>query len=192
MGLIDLWPDWSSHAQLVVGPPRSGKSHLANVWRMRSNAHSLLATDLGQDDVAALGKGKGVVIEDADWGRIDEQALFHLLNLSKEKKFNILLTARTLPGDWRINLPDLRSRSRALPVISIEAPDDLLLRGVLVKLFADRQLEVDPAIIEYIFNHMERSFEAVHALVASLDRAALKRGGPVTRKLVASILEPGG
>ena len=53
----------------------------------------------------------------------------------------MLLTSRQAPGEIDITLPDLRSRLRALPLLRIEPPDEGLLKAVLVKLFADRQLD---------------------------------------------------
>ena len=70
--------------------------------------------------------------------------MFHLLNLVKEDDANVLLTtAPTALTLWAVRLPDLASRLRALPVVELAAPDDALLRAVLVKLFVDRQLSVD-------------------------------------------------
>ncbi len=73
-------------------------------------------------------------------GDFDERALFHLLNLAREERAYLLLTARTRAG--RLDGRDPRSRlaASALPVVALAAPDDALLRAVLVKLFADRQL----------------------------------------------------
>ena len=59
----------------------------------------------------------------------------------------MLLTARSAPATWRIEVPDLASRLRALPVVALAAPDDALLRAVIVKLFADRQLAVDESLV---------------------------------------------
>ena len=55
------------------------------------------------------------------------------------------MTSRLPAGALRVRLPDLASRLRAARPIELGAPDDALLRLVLVKLFADRQLTVDAA-----------------------------------------------
>jgi chromosomal replication initiation ATPase DnaA len=87
-----------------------------------------------------------------------------------------------------LTLPDLVSRLRATRLVTLGAPDDELLRRVLTKLFADRQLDVDPGVIGYIATRMERSFAATIRIVAALDRAALSGGKGVTRKLAAEVL----
>ena len=63
-------------------------------------------------------------------------------------------------------LPDLASRLRALPVVALDTPDDALLRAVIVKLFADRQLAVDESLVGFLVNRIERSFAAAREAVA--------------------------
>ena len=99
-----------------------------------------------------------------------------------------MITARHPPTNWTIALPDLASRLRALPVVSIAPPDDVLLATVMMKLFADRQLAVDDRLISYLLARIERSFAAVQAVVAELDREALRLKRPVNRTLAAEIL----
>ncbi|GAA6210754.1 DnaA/Hda family protein [Hyphomicrobiales bacterium 4NK60-0047b] len=187
--LIDQWPNWPAPAMFLQGPVGSGKSHLAHVWQMASGARLLKASDFkssdlaeGEDDVSAM------VIEDIDEGIRDEHALFHLINLAKEKGFTLLFTSVAGPGQISIELPDLRSRIRALAVVSINAPDDMLLRFMLLKQFEDRQLEVTPQLIEYILPRMERSFEGVGLAVEMIDKAALATGRKLTRQFVGEIL----
>lgn len=86
-------------------------------------------------------------------------------------------------------LPDLLSRLQAAAVARIGAPDDALLSAVLVKLFADRQITVPPALIAWLVLRMERSIAAARALVALLDARALAEGRPITRALAAEVLD---
>ena len=100
----------------------------------------------------------------------------------------LLITAQTAPASWRVELPDLASRLRAVPVVELSAPDDALLRAVLVKLFGDRQLAVDEGLIGYLATRIERSFAGARAAVEDLDREALRQKRPVTRALAAELL----
>jgi len=186
--LIETWPDWPSPGAVIVGPPRSGKTHLANVWRARSGAAAFPAKAITSAVDQARDGASAVVIEDIDQGAIDEHAAFHLINLARETRFHVLMTARTQPGSWNIKLPDLRSRLRSAARVSIDAPDEALLGAVLVKLFADRQVSVEPGVIGYILRRMERSMAAAHTLVDQLDRAALAERRRVTRVLAARFL----
>jgi chromosomal replication initiation ATPase DnaA len=85
-------------------------------------------------------------------------------------------------------LRDLASRLRALPAVTLAPPDDALLRAVMVKLFADRQLAVDEGLVGYLIARIERSFAAARAVVAELDREALRQKREVNRALAAELL----
>src|SRR5262249_60970415 len=117
-----------------------------------------------------------------------ERALFHLLNLAGEDEALGLLTARV--GLVALAIRDLGSRLNAMPVVAMAPPDDALLRAVLVKLFADRQLAVDEGLIGYVAMRIERSFAAARAAVARLDDEAMRRQRPLTRTFAAEILRP--
>jgi chromosomal replication initiation ATPase DnaA len=186
--VVDAWPNWSYPAVLVTGPRGAGKSHLANVWRLRSGAHMVPASSISDAAMADFEAHRALVVEDIDRGVGGEQILFHLLNLARERKYSILLTSRVAPGEIEITLPDLRSRLRALPIAPIEPPDEGLLKAVLVKLFSDRQLAVEPHIVSYLALHMERSMESANRVVAAVDRLSLARQRKVTRAIAAEVL----
>jgi chromosomal replication initiation ATPase DnaA len=186
--LIDSWPDWPQRALILAGPEGSGKSHLASVWAQAAGARVIAARALQEATVPAALVTGALVVEDVSTGGFDERALFHLLNLAREEGAFLLLTARTAPVVWTISLRDLDSRLRALSVVAMAAPDDVLLRAVLVKLFADRQLAVDDTLIGYLATRIERSFVAARRVVARLDDEALRHRRPVTRALAAEVL----
>jgi chromosomal replication initiation ATPase DnaA len=187
--MIDLWPEWPQASVAVVAPARAGKTHLANVWLLRSGAARLQASGVREADVPPATAHGAVLVEDLHAGIADERALFHLLNAVREHKLTMLLTSRTPPGELEVHLPDLRSRLRALPVVTIAPPDEVLLKAVLVKLFTDRQLTVEPGLIGYLATRMERSMEAAATVVTEIDRAALASHRKVTRALAAQVLE---
>ena len=187
VALIDHWPDWPSHAALLIGPPGSGKTHLVEVWRQRSNATRVQAEDVRVENAPELLRSGAVAIEDA--GKLlDEKALFHLLNLARQQSGSVLITAQSRPEQWKTELPDLLSRLRAIPVLEILPPDDALLRGVLVKLFFDRQIAAEESTISFMLTRMPRSLGAARLLVAEIDRRALEERAEVTRPFVAKVL----
>lgn len=186
--LIDRWPAWPHWAVLVAGPAGSGKSHLVNVWRQRSGGDRVDACDLSDALLSRRDPDRPLAVEDIDRGIGDPRVLFHLLNLAREAKRTLLITSRQLPGEIDVPLADLRSRLRSLPVVRISEPDDALLRGVLVKLFADRQLAVEPRVIAHLARHVDRSLAAVNSVVAEVDRLALTSHRRVTRTLAAEAL----
>jgi len=185
--LVEAWPDWPAPFAVISGPEGAGKTHLAHVWQVRSAAEIVDSINLRAAVESARAGEKAVVIEDIDQAAIDEHAAFHLLNLARERAFHVLITARTQPGAWSISLPDLRSRLRSAALVTIQEPDEALLGAVLVKLFSDRQVSVDPGVIGYILRRMERSMAAAQRLVDALDRTALAQRRRVTRALAAKL-----
>lgn len=179
------WPAWPGPALILHGPPGSGKSHLARIWSTRTGARWLEHASLATVDPNGHGAW---VLEDVE-PVLDETALLSFYNRLREGGGHLLLTARRPVGAWTLLLPDLASRLRAAPVVAIGPPDDALLGAVLLKLFADRQLVVSEALIEYLVRHMERSFGAAQAVVAGLDSMSLRLRRPITVALARALLE---
>jgi chromosomal replication initiation ATPase DnaA len=188
LALIDCWPQWPNRAIVLTGPEGSGKSHLAAIWSDAAGARLVAARALDQAKVPATLATGALVIEDVAAGAFDERALFHVLNLAREQDAFMLLTARMPPAAWKVTIRDLDSRLKALPIVSLAPPDDTLLRAVLVKLFADRQIAVEEALISYVATHIERSFAAARAVVGRLDGEAMRRKRALTRALAAELL----
>jgi chromosomal replication initiation ATPase DnaA len=189
VAMIDRYPDWPHHGVVLVGAGGSGKSHLLEVWRQASGARRISAGELGATSPDGLLQTGALAIDDAPGEALDERALFHLLNLTRQTGGHVLIASETDPAQWKVQLPDLASRLKALAVARLDPPDDALLRGVLVKHFADRQLAVEEPVISYLMLRMPRSLDAARALVAELDRLALAEKSAVTRALAARVLQ---
>ena len=188
LALVDSWPEWPNRIMLLIGPEGSGKSHLAAIWAEQAGARSIPAHALTAAAVpGALATG-ALVVEDLNASDFDERALFHLMNLAREDQAFVLITARVPPSASQIELRDLRSRLRAVPTISLLAPDDGLFRALIVKFCADRQMAIDESVVSYLATRIERSYAAARQAVELLDGEALRLGRPVTRALAAELL----
>lgn len=186
LALVDSWPDWPARAIALIGPEGSGKTHLATVWAAAAGARVVSAHALGEADLpAALATGALVIEDAAIIGH--ERALFHLINLAREEQAFLLFTARIVPSMWPATIPDVVSRLRALPVVTLQAPDDAMLRGLIVKFATDRQLTLDDGVVRYLSTHIERSFAAARSAVIALDKEALRLGRPPSRALAAEM-----
>ena len=186
--LIERWPDWPDTILLLEGPKGSGKSHLAAIWAAQSHGWTVDAFEVGTDRVPHLVSNGALVIEDLHSAGGDEPALFHLLNLARERRAYVLITTAVAVGELPIRTPDLKSRLRLAPSVSLDPPDDALLRAVLVKLFVDRQLVVDTTVVDFLALRIERSLAAAAETVAALDREALSRGRRITRPMAAELV----
>lgn len=189
LALIDAWPDWPNRVMMLVGPEGSGKSHLASIWATEAGARSVAAHTLTPATVPGELVTGALVVDDLNQGSFDERALFHLLNLAREDEAYVLMTGRTLPSAFPVELRDLRSRLRAVSAVTLMPPDDQLFRALIVKFCADRQMVVDESIVSYLATRIERSYAAARQAVELLDGEALRQRRPVTRALAAEVLK---
>ncbi|PLP58740.1 hypothetical protein CYK37_13805 [Mesorhizobium loti] len=181
--LVDHWPAWPAPVVVLAGPAGSGKTHLAEIWREAADAVAIDASKIAQGAVAF--DGRPVLIDDIDVYDFDQQGLFHLINSVRGAGSHLLLTARRFPAAWGITLPDLASRLKAAATVEIHEPDDMLLAGVITKLFADRQVEVEPHVVQYLVRRIERSLATAMRVVGRLDRMALEQQARITRTMAA-------
>jgi len=145
---IDQWPNWPAPALFLNGPSACGKSHLSAVWQAKTKAANVKPEDLLKHDAEQIAtRAEHIIIDGVDnWlgDRAAETTLFHLYNIFKEERRTVLLTGRATPTNIEFAVADLASRLRAAPCTTIKSPDDTLLQNIAVKMFADRQLQINP------------------------------------------------
>jgi hypothetical protein len=161
---LDRWGSWPVRATLLTGPRKSGRSLLGRIFSAR------------------LG---GRVIDDAE--TYNEQMLFHAWNQAQDGA-PLLIIADAPPPEWKIRLPDLRSRLAATPIVSIEQPDDLLTRMLLERLLWRRGLAVSQDVLTYLVQRVERSYVMIQRIVDVLDSAALSQKRGITVPFVRETL----
>lgn len=190
--LVDRWPDWVAPVVILAGPTGSGKTHMAQVWQQKTGALLVDPSNISAD-IHERASIQPMLIEDIGDVTLDETGLFHLINSVRQHAAqgpgpSLLMTSRLWPAAWGVKLPDLASRLKAATVVEIAAPDDMLLTCVIHKLFADRQVEVEPHVVSYLVSRIERSLNAAIKVVDQLDRLALEQKSRITRTLAAQVL----
>ncbi len=193
LAMLDASERWPQGRLLLIGGPGSGKSHLVGFWAAEHGAPVSHGWTLSPDTVDELVRpGGALVVEDAHeigGNATAEQGLFHLWNLAGARQALLLITARTAPRDWGVALPDLRSRLETAAQAVLGPPDEALLPAVLVKLFADRQIQVAPEVVDWLALRMERDLGLARRLVAAIDRESLADRRAITRRLAAELLD---
>lgn len=192
VAMIEAPQSWVARKLLLSGPEGSGKTHLTHVWAARAQAVILPAQGLAGQDIAGLATGN-IAVEDIPriaQCRADQEALFHLHNLTLANGHHLLLTGSGVPRHWGLSLADLQSRLEGTQMITLSEPDDQLLAAVLAKLFRDRQIIPRADVIPYLLSRADRSFAAAAELVDRLDALALSEGRNLTGRLARQLLGP--
>ncbi len=189
---IDQWPNWPHPALAISGPRGSGKTHLSHVFMSLSGAAIIDMASLDATDVrTVVSSHPALVLDNIETiaGTENEESLFHLLNVLREENRFALLTSAAPPARWPVQLADLKSRLNVIPHVGIEMPDDTLMAALVVKLFRDRQLRIDTAIVDYILARIERSFDGIRATIARIDETALRERRNITIPLIKRVLD---
>lgn len=166
---LEHWGSWPVMAALLVGPRKSGRSLLARVFAAKSG---------------------GRIVDDAE--RVAETQLFHAWNAAQAERRPLLIVADAAPPDWRIALPDLRSRLAATPVARIDEPDDPLMAALLERDFLRRGLDARPELIAWLTARLERSHVALIRAVDALDQEVLESRKRLSIPLARTTLELAG
>jgi chromosomal replication initiation ATPase DnaA len=180
IGRVQDWPDGRL---AVFGEPGSGKTHLLHVFAARNDAVLVRGETLGG---LMEPPRQALAIDEAE--AADPEALLHRLNAAAEARVPVLLAGRAPPARWDFALPDLVSRLRAITSVALQTPDDALLRALLARLLADRQLVVSEPVQEFLLARLPRTGVALREAAARLDHASLASGGRVTRAMAAEVL----
>ncbi len=175
--------DWPGGRLAVFGEAGSGKTHLLHLFAARAGAALVRG-----DSVRGMGEPPGGPLAIDDAQSAEPEALLHVLNASAEAGAPVLLAGRLPPARWDFVLPDLVSRLRAVVSVRLQAPDDALLRALLARLLAERQLVVAEAVQEFLLARLPRTGAALREAATRLDQASLASGGRVTRAMAAAVL----
>jgi len=149
--LLEHWGSWPVMTAILVGPRKSGRSLLARIFAAKTG---------------------GAIIDDAD--RQSEAELFHAWNRAQADHKPLILIADEAPPEWKVRLPDLRSRLAASPIARIESPDDALMQALFERLFLRRGLDARPDLIQWLLARTERSHIALLRVVDVLDQEMLE------------------
>jgi chromosomal replication initiation ATPase DnaA len=200
LAAVRATPDWAFPILSIVGPPGSGKTHLAQIWAEAEGAMVVPAAMLDQSTAEAIISGAPAVVEDLpiqpqETNVVHDALLFQIVNAAAHGRTKLLLTSRAAPRDWPAATEDLKSRLAAVPVTEIEPPDDALFVAVIMKQLADSQIIVDSKAISYAVARLERTFEAARAFVEEVARQSVSQQRhltvPVAREALTVLSQTG-
>ena len=168
---------------LLVGPPKSGKTHLSFIWQKKFNGI------IYNNNINQILENKYDVIIDNIFHNINEEEIFHIINHCSSVNCRILVTSNIRLNEFVFQLKDLSSRLKTFMNVNINLPDDELLVNLMTKLFHDKQIIVkNPEIFHYIIKRVDRSYEKIFNLIDKIDNLLMKKNKQLTIPIIKELI----
>ena len=185
--LLNRWPDWNKKILNISGEKFSGKSHLANIFKLKSKALLVQGSIIDNSIFKSLKLYESIIIDDFEECK-EEEMLYSIFNLIDQDNKYMLINSLKPINEIKFNLPDLASRSKNCLFAEIENPDDELLFAIILKNFSDRQIKIEKKIINFIINRIDRSYRKIYEFIYKIDELSLKKKKPINLKTIKEIL----
>ena len=185
--LINRWPDWEKKILNISGEKFSGKSHLANIFKLKSKAFLVRGNKIDNSIFKSLKLYESIIIDDFEECN-DEEILYSIFNLIDQDNKYLLINSLKPINKIKYKLPDLASRSKNCLYAEIENPDDELLFAIILKNFSDRQIKIEKKIINFIISRVDRSYRKIDEFIYKVDELSLKKKKPINLKTIKEIL----
>ena len=177
---------------VISGPSFSGKTHLSKILIKNIGSNESLYIDRDYKKIIEkVGSSNLVVIENIDKVLEDrsEEDLFHIINFTKENDKKLLMTSCKSISNIEFELEDLKSRLNAILEAKIMQPDDELMKLVLIKIFNDKQLLINPNVINFLKSRLERSYKSINDFIEKIDKFSLEKGKKITIALINDLIK---
>jgi len=176
---------------LISGPPYSGKTHLSKILIKNASNYKSFYIDRDYQNILDEFEVSDIfILENIDKVKHDktEQHLFHIINLVKENNKKLLMTSRKSISEIDLNLEDLKSRLNSILEAKIKEPDDQLMELILIKIFNDKQLKINPNVIDFLMSRLVRSYKSINLFIEKIDKFSLEKGKKITIPLINDLL----
>ena len=185
--IIDKWPKWEKKILNIFGEKFSGKTHLANIFKFKTNALLINASKIDEEIFKKIKLFENIIIDDFE-KNYDEKLIYSIFNLADQDNKYMLINSLIPINEIEFKLPDMISRSKNCLSAKIESPDDDLIFAIILKNFSDRQIKVEKKFIEFIINRIDRSYSKIYEFIYKVDELSLKKKKPINLKTIKEIL----
>ena len=186
--LVESWPNWPGKWLNIFGSKGSGKTHLAKILEKKIDKIKLIeAKNIENELVRDLNSLDCLIIDNYE-NNIDEKLLYSILNQSKQLEKYILINSTLSIKNTNFNLEDLKSRIRSFLFIGIDLPTDDLLEVIITKTLSEKQVNINPKLLNFIINNVERSYEKMFKFLKDVDELSLSTGKSININLIKKVL----
>jgi len=185
--IIEAWPKWEKKIVNLAGEEYSGKTHLSNIFKKKSNALYLHSNDIEEKILKKIKLSNNIIIEDLEES-FNEKLLYSIFNLVEQDNKYLLISSKKPVDTMKFTLPDLVSRLKNCIIAKIDQPDDELIYAIILKSFSDRQIKLDNKIIDYIIKRISRSYSKMHEFIYKIDELSLKKKKSINFKIIKEII----
>ena len=186
--LIENWPSWPGKWLNIFGVPGSGKTHLSKILEKKINKVAIIEEKkISEKILDDLHEIDCLIIENFK-NDINQKLLFSILKQSKQFDNHLLINSIIPINKLNYNLKDLKSRINSFIFIGIELPTDELLKVIISKSFSEKQISINPNIVEYIIKNVDRSYEKILKFLKDIDELSLSSGKSININLIKKLL----
>ena len=187
--LIESWPTWPGKWLNIFGASGSGKTHLANILEKKIDKIKIFnAKKINDEIITDLNILDCIIIDDFE-NNIDEKLFYSILNQLMQLDKHILINSTEPIKKMNFKLIDLQSRINSFLFIGIELPNDEILKVIISKTLSDKQIIINPKILDYILKNVERSYEKMFKFLKDLDELSLSTGKSININLIKKVLD---
>ncbi len=184
----------------MAGASGCGKTHLllsacAAAGEHGRSAQYLPLAKLDDDRgtaIRAFGGSELLALDDLDvivGDSAAQHALFDLYNRAKAEQSTLLFAAKRPPAQLELSLPDLISRLSSSTQIVLKPLDETTRRQAVRQRARARGLELDDAVLDWLFAHAPRDLGALTALIERMDRESLAAKRRITVPFLRGIIK---
>ena len=185
--LIDNYPNWPGSKINLYGPSGCGKTYLANILDKKINLIIIKSNLIDEKILSKIDKVDCVILDDFE-NKNDEEFFYTLINYLSQNNKHLIINSTKPISEYKVKLPDLKSRFSSFIQIGIGLPNDDLLRIIISKTFSDKQIDLNERNFEYIIKNIDRSYEKIIKFINDVDNESLSSGKTINIKLIKKIL----
>ena len=187
--LIESWPNWPGKMLNIFGDSGSGKTHLAKILEKKINKTKLIdAKNISNKFVDEMNNFDCLIIDSFN-NNIDEKLFYTIINQTHQLENYLLINSITSVKNQKFSLVDLKSRINSFMYIGIDLPTDDLLKVIISKTLSDKQININPKMLDYIINNVERSYKKLFKFLKEVDELSLSTGKSININLIKKVLK---